>query len=215
MSICDHVFNGYSRDLSLATRAVDEMDEYITDTCVRGFHVYQIVWRPVIGEELPCEREEENDTDRYAVAIMKPSVGVVGHVPRYMSRLCSLFIRHGGAIYSIVTGNRQYSRDLPQGGMHIPCKYRFVGSSEELKKISSYMNNSFVKNLLLLSSVSYDNEVFDEVKVKRSIKEVKKEFESIDSVTGTSKLDSKSNHTPMTIQSGRSLEYWQFPVTIE
>ena len=56
MSICDDIFNGYSRDLSLATRAVDEMDEYITDTCVRGFHVYQIVWRPVIGEELPCER---------------------------------------------------------------------------------------------------------------------------------------------------------------
>ena len=57
-----------------------------------------------------------------------------------------------------------------QGGMHIPCKYRFVGSSEELKKISSYMNNSFVKNLLLLSSVSYDNEVFDEVKVKQVLR---------------------------------------------
>ena len=28
------------------------------------------------------------------------------------------------------------------------------------------MNNSFVKNLLLLSSVSYDNEVLDEIKAK-------------------------------------------------
>ena len=63
------------------------MDEYITDTCVRGFHVYQIVWRPVIGEELPCKRED-NDTDRYAVAIMKPSVGTVGH----MHAICQGFV---------------------------------------------------------------------------------------------------------------------------
>jgi len=117
-----------TRDLSLS-----EMGEYITDVCVRGFHVYQAVWRPVIGEELPCVREESNNKDRYAVAIMKPGVGIVGHVPRYMSRLCSIFISHGKEIYSVVTGTCQHSWDLPQGGMHIPCKYRFVGNGEELK----------------------------------------------------------------------------------
>ena len=79
------------------------MDEYVTDTCVRGFHVYQDIWSQVIGEELPCEREEDNDKDRYAVVIIEPSVWIVEHVPRYMSRLCSVFIWRGGKIYSIVT----------------------------------------------------------------------------------------------------------------
>jgi len=58
------------------------MDKNITDVCICGFHAYQAVRRPVIREELPCVREESNDKDRYAVAIMKPSVGIVRHVPR-------------------------------------------------------------------------------------------------------------------------------------
>jgi len=180
------------------------MEEYVTDACVRGFHIYQDVWRPVMGEELPCETEEDNDKDRYAVAIIKPTVGTVGHVPRYMSRLCYHFIQHGGEIYSIVTGTRQYSRDLPNGGMHIPCKFRFVGSSEEIKKISSYMKNNPAKKLLSHSNVSCRGHKVLEVKPIGSNKEVKKELLSEndpDIAAGTSKLSSNS-----TIQtcSGRS-----------
>jgi len=40
-----------------------EMDEFITDMCVHGFYVYQDVWRPAIGQELRCERDEDNDKD--------------------------------------------------------------------------------------------------------------------------------------------------------
>ena len=74
-----------------------ELEEF-NDTCVRGFHVYKDVWRPVIGEELRCQREEDNPRDPYAVAVTKSRTGVVGmkvvgHVPRYLSTLCSLFIR--------------------------------------------------------------------------------------------------------------------------
>ena len=43
--------------------------EFETDSSVRGYHVYQDNWTPVIGERLNCEREEENSRDRYAVAI--------------------------------------------------------------------------------------------------------------------------------------------------
>ena len=53
--------------------------------------------------------------------------------------LYSLFLRRGGAIYCVVTGHRRYSRDLPQGGMEIPCKYRFVGNGTEIKKLQSYI----------------------------------------------------------------------------
>ena len=91
----------------------------------------------MIGEELRCQREEHNPRDPYAVVVIKPRAGIVGHVPRYLSALCSVFIRRSGAVYCIVTGTRQYSRDLPQGGMEIPCKYRFVSNGKDLKKFEA------------------------------------------------------------------------------
>jgi len=63
-------------------------------------------------EELPCKREDSNDKDCYAVAIFKPIVGIVGHIPHYISRPSSVFIRKSSEIdseiYSIVTETRQY-----------------------------------------------------------------------------------------------------------
>ena len=49
----------------------DIESEEFNDTCVRGFHVYKDVWRPVIGEELRCQREEDNPRDPYAVAVTR------------------------------------------------------------------------------------------------------------------------------------------------
>ena len=61
---------------------------------------------------------------------------------------------HGGEVYSVITGTHRYSCYLPNGGMHIPCKYRFVENSEELKKISKYVRNNPAKKTLLPSSES-------------------------------------------------------------
>ena len=112
----------------------------VNDICVHGFHVYNNVWRSMIGEELRCQREKDNPRDPYAVAVTKSRTGVlglevVGHVPRYLSTLCSLCIRRSGAGICIVTGTCRYLRDLPQGGMEIPCKYRFVSKVQDVKKI--------------------------------------------------------------------------------
>ena len=54
--------------------------EASVDSCVRGFHVYQDIWTPVMGEILVCRRETTNVEDRYAAAVYK-SEEVVGHVP--------------------------------------------------------------------------------------------------------------------------------------
>jgi len=51
---------------------------------------------------------------------------VIGHVPRIISAVCSAFLRRVGVIESEVTGARQYSADLPQGGMEVPCKLTFT-----------------------------------------------------------------------------------------
>ena len=102
-------------------------------SCVRGYHVYKDIWDPVVGETLNCEREDRNPQDPYAVSVKKVGT-TVGHVPRVVSCICTLFLRRGGIIKATVTGARQYSQDLPQGGLELPCTYRFTGEVALTKK---------------------------------------------------------------------------------
>jgi len=102
----------------------EEVTEFKTDSSVHGYHVYQKNWMPVLGEHLVCKREEGNPQERYAIAVKKYG-NIVGHMPCNISMLCSLFIRRGGTMICIISGGHQYSRDLPQGRMEIPYKYRF------------------------------------------------------------------------------------------
>ena len=74
-----------------------------------------------------------------ATIAMKKAIGgemkVVGHVPRNISAICSLFFRRGGMIRCEVKGNRRYSADLPQGGLKIPCVLHFIADNhDECKK---------------------------------------------------------------------------------
>ena len=114
------------------------MDSYKVDCCIRGFHLYNIIWTPVIGEELICHREPSNTMDPYAVSVIKDSI-TVGHLPRKISAAL------GGRTNSCVTESRRYSRDLSQGGLEIPCKILFRGSIQhmaELKKLAKYFGTT-------------------------------------------------------------------------
>ena len=87
---------------------------------------------PITGERLPCQAEDSNYTDPFSVAIKK-GADIIGHVPRKISRACSLFIERGGTITCIITdSHRQYSSDLPQGGLQIPCKLEFHSEDADL-----------------------------------------------------------------------------------
>ena len=110
------------------------MESFETKSCIQGFHIYKDIWSPLIGEQLKCTRETDNPLDRYTVNITPVSTETVGHVPQCISAICSTFLRRGGEIRCTVTGSRRYSRDLPQGGLEIPCMLHFMGSSKELKK---------------------------------------------------------------------------------
>ena len=90
------------------------MEEFEIGSCVHGYHVYKNIWATTAGEELMCEREPHNMQDGYAVSVKRGGV-VVGHLPRKISRLCSLFLRLGGTIICTVSGGRRYSVNLPQG----------------------------------------------------------------------------------------------------
>ena len=43
--------------------------EFRTDSCIRGYYVYEEVWTAMFGEQLHTEREYGDIVDRYAVAV--------------------------------------------------------------------------------------------------------------------------------------------------
>ena len=74
--------------------------------------------------------------DCYTVAVKKPGTGeTVGHLPRKVSRRCSMFLQSGGIITATVTGRRRYSSDLVQCGLEILCQLRFCGNEKEIVKL--------------------------------------------------------------------------------
>ena len=109
--------------------------EVTMEAMIRGYHVYRDVWSAVVDEELACKRELFNASDPFAVAVVKGAT-TVGHVPKKISTICSLFLRRNGTIRCRVTGARRYSADLPQGGLKIPCTWMFQGDSMIVTKVS-------------------------------------------------------------------------------
>ena len=88
----------------------------------------------MLGEILPCTPELGNVHDIFAVKVTKDGE-TVGHVPKKISSTCSLFISNGGVISCEVTDpNRRYLRDLAQGGLEIPCKFKFQGNQQLVDK---------------------------------------------------------------------------------
>ena len=63
-----------------------------------------------MGETLQCHREGGNVHNVYAVSIKKGST-IVGHIPKKLLCLCSLFLRQGGNICCEVTGLWCYSSE--------------------------------------------------------------------------------------------------------
>ena len=109
--------------------------ELRVESCICGYHVYKEMWIAVFGEELYAERELGNVVDRYVIAVKKDSGETVGHLPKKISRMCSMFIQEGGEIMCTVIGNRRYSSDLVQGGLEIPCTLLFRGEEKYIQKL--------------------------------------------------------------------------------
>ena len=118
-----------------AASAVIMMFSFAVNSMIRGYHEYKSVWEsPAADDDLLCEREVVNPNDTHAVAINKDIAGdikTVGHIPRRISSISSIFIRRGGEIQCVVNGHRRYSADLPQGGLEIPCVLKFISKDEK------------------------------------------------------------------------------------
>ena len=103
-------------------------------SCVCSYHVYQHVWDAVVGENLECERETSNKKSRYTI-VAKKAETTIGHLPKEVSQICSLFFSRGGRVVATVTGRQRYSADLVQGGLEIRCILTFSGKVKEIKKL--------------------------------------------------------------------------------
>lgn len=122
--------------------------EHTIESCVRGFHVYKDVWTPTLHERLQTRQDLGNTKDQYAVAVCKSdgstaaptSPRTVGHVPREFSRLFWYFLEKGGEITCQITGNRRRS-PLAQGGLEIPCIYKFLGKKKHIKRLRKLLLN--------------------------------------------------------------------------
>ena len=65
-SVCNSVARAGVR------KKVTAMEEFFgRKCCIRGYHIYKEVWEAAVGESLECERDPENASNRYAVAVKK------------------------------------------------------------------------------------------------------------------------------------------------
>ena len=61
-------------------------------------------WRVAV-----CARRPNNDRNRFTIAVNR-NENIIGHLPRKISTVCSLFLRSGGSIRCTLSGNRRYSQ---------------------------------------------------------------------------------------------------------
>ena len=96
-------------------KAPREICTHVVDSCIHGHHVLKDYWTPFINVVLVCIQENKNPHDPYAVAVKKASL-VVGHVPRKIPAVCSLFLQTG-TITATVRNSYQYSSNLLQSSL--------------------------------------------------------------------------------------------------
>ena len=80
-------------------------------SAVRGYRVYEDLWKPSIGEKLVAKRELNSPMDKHAVKVVKGDE-TVGHLPRKFSRMAWYFLARSGQIS--VIGRKRC------GGMEAP-----------------------------------------------------------------------------------------------
>ena len=74
---------------------------------------YKDICATVVGEELPCQREDGNRAHPFAVAVVRGET-IVGHIPKEKPSLCSLYLRRCGSIACQIIESGRFSGDLVQ-----------------------------------------------------------------------------------------------------
>ena len=75
MDLVEKLVTAMNEQLPIVT-----INSFETVCNLKGYHVYQGIWVPKIGETLLTEREPGNPKDKYAVCVKKNEC-IVGHLP--------------------------------------------------------------------------------------------------------------------------------------
>ena len=79
-NICLVTMQSFNRGKS----GCQNMETFAFISTVRGYHVYQDVFTPSVGQRLVAKREFNNTMDKQAVKVVKGDE-TVGHLPRKFS----------------------------------------------------------------------------------------------------------------------------------
>ena len=104
---------------------------------VRGYHAYQDLWSPQLGDVLPIEREPTNHEDKFAVAV-KLEGHVVGHLPFNIAPTISRFLNRSINKGTVEVTGKRINRGAGYG-LEIPCKYRLYGSKRHVDILKKYI----------------------------------------------------------------------------
>ena len=99
---------------------------------VMGFHEYKNSWAPIENEKLDTHMLPENKKDKFAIAVIRASEAVVGHLlmkgktGRFAKTICYFLRASQYHRYNVrVAGNAVNQRDGK--GMKISCMLTFKG----------------------------------------------------------------------------------------
>jgi len=114
-------------------------NQFVVKCCACSHHVYKCIWSPCVGEQFEMFCEEDNEHNKYAMAVhLKNSLTVVGHIPREITCTCHFFIKNKGEITGEVSRKRQRCT-ATCGGLEVPCllmlyhqDIRVLGKAKEL-----------------------------------------------------------------------------------
>ena len=105
-----------------------DMETFAFTSAVRGYHVYQDLFTPSIGENLAAKREFNNAMDKHAVKVARGDE-TVGQLPRKFSRIVWYFLARSGEISVEVIGRRGCGR------MEVPWQFEFNFSNKVKMKV--------------------------------------------------------------------------------
>ena len=139
MDLVEKLVTAMNEELPIVT-----IDSFETVSNVKGYHVYQVIWVPKIGETLSTEREPGNPKDKKPVCVKKNEY-IVGHLPLgktgNFAKTVFYFLRAGK--YSIcdlkITGKLVNIGDGER--MQVPCKLNLTGRSKFENYFTKFLKN--------------------------------------------------------------------------
>eukprot|EP00794_Sanderia_malayensis_P002255 gene2255-2579_t len=107
------------------------------ETAMRGYHVYLSKHKLKLGEILTTDLECDPEAiakDKYAIKLMcEENEQIVGHIPKYLSKLCFKFLQGGGDLDAEVIGKRF---NAGQGmGVEVPIELKFSGCKQYVERL--------------------------------------------------------------------------------